>query len=420
MSSRLALSLLFACIVASALLSACGEPEELDNQNQNQEECTSLPVCDIGDQQVSTCPDGVTCYERTVCDETITCVMDEACDLPTGCPAGWSEVQTCDGVAEDCETFETCDGSILCAEDGDECTDTPSCPADSTEVPTCPADASCEEVTVCDETIVCQHDEETCIEEPECPAEYTEVDQCPADTTCVEIEDCDGDVLICEPKETCTGLPECSGDDPEVDECPEGATCETVEVCEVEILCMTEGPTVCGDYGCPDGFSAATPCEGEDECFLMSGCDDDVLCGGASAPDPCDAEAACPAGWGVFEDCETHLDVCALSAVCDSTLECAPQELIDAYHDPCSTDCPDGFSPVATYAECTEDLENHCLDINACGTEVVCQSDQPVDCDFPFVVCPIGYLVDDECTPEDNTCILSVVCGDAAFCALED
>lgn len=410
--------LVLSSILALAFsLTACGEPE----QEEDPETCTGLPVCDIGDIQVESCPAGAECYERSFCDVTILCEEMVSCDLPSRCPEGWDEVASCDGVSTECESFETCGGQILCAEDEEVCVGAPICPVDHTEVASCEGEG-CVEVEVCEVTIFCEEDEEpVCVEEPECPADYEEVDVCPADATCVELEDCDEEVTICRAPEVCLALPSCDGDDPEVDPCPAGATCYDVEVCGVEITCMSEGPQVCDQYDCPGGYSAAIPCDGEDECFLMSGCGEDVFCGGAPAPDPCDAEAACPAGWGVLENCESQVDVCALAAVCDSTLECAPQELIDALPDVCALECPDGFSAVASELECTTELEWHCLTADVCGTDLYCRADQDADCEASgdVEVCPSGYSAVGDCDYEDNTCFLGLVCDEISYCELD-
>jgi hypothetical protein len=413
MSSRRVSSVLVSlCLLLFALFAACGEPEE--EAENTLDSCSAVPVCDVGDTEVSACPDGETCYERAVCNTSILCIEIDNCDLPSQCPAGWSQVHTCDGILV-CEGIETCVGPILCGQNEDSCTAEPTCPQGTSEVSVCET-PPCQEISECDSTILCQDD--PCEEDPSCPIGWDEVDTCDPEGFCDVIEACDGSLLICQDSATCPGIPVCDGDDPEVDPCPAGATCYTNELCDAEILCMSEGPSICGEYYCPDGFSAAVPCTGDDECFLMVGCGDDVFCGGSPAPSPCEAEALCPPGWGPFDGCEDLLDVCALSAVCDSTIECAPQALIDDHL--CALVCPDGFTQVDDMATCsTDDPESHCLAANACGTDLFCKADQDPDCGQAYDICPVGYSVVGACDYEDISCFLSLICVDAEYCELD-
>ena len=366
-------------------LAACGpdDPGETgENQNDNNlDSCMAVPTCDTGDQEVEECDADATCYERSECDHTILC-QEAVCDLPDSCPDGFEEVGACQS-------------------------------------------ADCVEVTTCDDDqLYCEPEGEQCEQNPTCPAGYDEVDGCEADADCVEVEGCD-ETILCQDEATCTALPTCTGDDPEVDECPEGAECYEVEECEVELTCMSQGPLVCEEYGCPEGYSVLTDCEDADECFLASGCDDIITCGGATSPPPCEAEATCPEGWAPFDNCESAFDVCALSEVCDDLIECAPQQLVDDYDDPCDTDCPDGFSAVADYDACYQGVDTDdgdvCLYTDICGEEVFCRADAALDCQTSYEICPDGFsATDSDCSAAgDNTCFFGMGCDDLTWCELD-
>jgi hypothetical protein len=366
-------------------LAACGADDPAENDgnqnNDNYESCHAYPTCDADDQEVEECPDGATCYERSECDHTILCEA-AACDLPDSCPEGFDEVGACQ--SGDCVEITTCD----------------------------------------DEELFCEPGDEHCEENPTCPAGYEPVDECAIGADCFAVDGCD-EILICQDTATCPGIPVCDGDDPEVDTCPEDATCYEVEECQVEITCMSEGPLVCEEYGCPEGYDVITPCGADDECMLISGCSDDLTCGGAAAPDPCTTEPTCPEGWAAFDNCEDAFDVCALSSLCNELIECAPQDLVDDYEDPCDTTCPDGFSAVADYDACYEGVDTDdgdvCLYTDVCGDQVFCRADNLLDCQSSYEICPDGYSsTDSDCSAAgDNTCYFGMGCDDLTWCDLD-
>lgn len=82
------------------------------------DQCLALPTCDAGDEEVSTCPAGGSCYSATTCGTTITCKRKPAaCTAVPTCDPGDREVEaidTCKKANVSCYSKTTCGVTIWC------------------------------------------------------------------------------------------------------------------------------------------------------------------------------------------------------------------------------------------------------------------------------------------------------------------
>lgn len=81
-------------------------------------QCLAIPTCDGGDKQVTTCPAGATCYQRSACGTTITCAEPEVnCAAVPACDAGdvqVTDVGQCNKVS--CYSRTVCGTTIWCTD----------------------------------------------------------------------------------------------------------------------------------------------------------------------------------------------------------------------------------------------------------------------------------------------------------------
>lgn len=201
---RRLLFIFLAPLAAMGIVAGCGSVVSVEDDGAPAPDdgwCTSDPVCSPGDEQVSTCPSGASCYTVNGCGDALITCRTNACPTPE-CPDGATKVDFC-GDAPGCFPVENACGTSFC-------------------------NGPCEP--------------------PACNEGDTPVPSCPDGATCYQVVGCNG-VLQCAVAGTCNVLPDCdSGDTPTGESfCSPGDACYMVTQCGTTIACNDALP----EHPCP-------------------------------------------------------------------------------------------------------------------------------------------------------------------------
>lgn len=136
--------------------------------------CLMAPTCPDGSSQVDSCKTA-DCFEVKACCSTVKCEPAATCTEVPVCEIYETKVDSCPGGWE-CREVSACGTTILCAQEVF-CDGYPSCDPGDVEVSTCPLDASCYTAEACGTTIVCL---DAALPQHGCPlVEPQEGDPCP-------------------------------------------------------------------------------------------------------------------------------------------------------------------------------------------------------------------------------------------------
>ena len=98
------------CLLTALLLTACSGGSEDNNQPQ----CAAAAVCGEGQVEVSTCAEDTSCEEVSICGNTIYCADDVTCDGLPVCDITEEEVETCPDGSTSCREVSLCNATISC------------------------------------------------------------------------------------------------------------------------------------------------------------------------------------------------------------------------------------------------------------------------------------------------------------------
>ncbi len=432
--------------------------------------CEAATGACIGEGNDAACDDGDPCTNDA-------CVGSACVHTPVVCDDGnaCNGVETCHELTGACVT----DGPLVCADDGNPCTDHACDPATgcvaTNNTNACDDGSACTDGDVCSagtcqpgEAVVCADDGNPCTDDLCNPASgciaVNNADPCDDGSACTDgdfcmagacqpgaVVDCadDGNGCTDEFCDPASGCVVANNNDP----CDDGNACTATDVCSGG-ECGGSGAVTCEDDGNPCTTELCNPIDGCTTVFNNGPCDDDNVC---TVGDSCDGGTCQPGTAATCSDdgnpCTDHAcdpvagcEVINNTAPCDDGNACttADQCAEGACFGGPDLTCADDGNP-CTDAECDPAsgcvvLDNvaPCDDGNACSegdvcADGVCTAGDPVTCADDGNLC-----TDESCDPvagcqsvnntapcdDGDACTAGDVCGggscqsgDAVDCA---